>query len=101
MEQELKVSKSILVDVPACARSSCSLLRGAGGRSPPTTSPRSRLRRSCSSPFLGGRWYERSRDGSETQWGSVLAFEPPEASRIVYTPRGRGDDSGAVSSGSA
>jgi uncharacterized protein YndB with AHSA1/START domain len=28
-------------------------------------------------PFVGGRWYERSRDGRETNWGHVLAFDPP------------------------
>jgi uncharacterized protein YndB with AHSA1/START domain len=27
-------------------------------------------------PWVGGRWYEKSSDGSECQWGSVLAYDP-------------------------
>ena len=34
-------------------------------------------------PKAGGRWYEKGVDGSECEWGRVLAYEPP--SRVVLS----------------
>lgn len=34
-------------------------------------------------PRVGGRWFERGEDGSETSWGMVVAWDPPR--RVVLT----------------
>ena len=42
---------------------------------------KSPLRNAVIEPEIGGRWYEVGEDGSECEWGKVLAWDPP--SRVL------------------
>jgi uncharacterized protein YndB with AHSA1/START domain len=35
-------------------------------------------------PHVNGRWFERDAEGNETQWGKVLAWEPPERVLLAW-----------------
>ena len=40
-------------------------------------------------PRLGGRWYEKGEDGSECEWGRVVAWEPPARLVLSWTINGK------------
>jgi len=44
-------------------------------------------------PWLGGRVFERARDGEEEEWGSIVAWEPPSRLEFTWCP-GRPEDRG-------
>ena len=39
-------------------------------------------------PFVGGRVYERSREGDEREWGKVLVFDRPRRISVTWHPSG-------------
>src|SRR5579883_1667812 len=56
-------------------RSRCSRAgSGAGGRARIASSPQKDV---VIEPAAGGRWFEIGEDGSQCNWGRVLAWEPP------------------------
>jgi hypothetical protein len=40
-------------------------------------------------PRVGGRWYERAEDGSDCNWGSVLAWDPPKRMLLKWQIGGK------------
>jgi uncharacterized protein YndB with AHSA1/START domain len=75
------VRKSILVKAPP-QRAFEVFTSGIGRWWPPSHHiGKAELQDAIIEPRAGGRWYERGVDGSECEWGRVLAWEPPQ--RVV------------------
>lgn len=77
MKPELRVSKSIVVDVPPARAFQLFLDQQRWWPLETHHIAEVSAESVVLEPFAGGRWYERSHDGSETDWGRVLVFEPP------------------------
>jgi DNA-binding transcriptional ArsR family regulator/uncharacterized protein YndB with AHSA1/START domain len=80
---EVRVTKSIVVAVP-CAQAFAFFIRQQAWwpvRTHHLAEPPGET--VILEPFVGGRWFERGRDGREYDWGTVLVWEPPR--RIVLT----------------
>ena len=52
----------------------------------PTKSP---IREILVEPRAGGRWFERGEDGSECDWGKVIAWEPPARLLLAWQITGQ------------
>jgi DNA-binding transcriptional ArsR family regulator/uncharacterized protein YndB with AHSA1/START domain len=83
MQPELKVTKSIVVDVSPTRAFEFFLDQERWWPIATHHMAEPAGETAVLEPFVGGRWYERAQDGSETDWGRVLAFEPPH--RILLT----------------
>ena len=49
-------------------------------------------------PRAGGRWFERGGDGSECDWGHVIAWEPPARVVLAWQLNAKFDHDAAVQS---
>jgi DNA-binding transcriptional ArsR family regulator/uncharacterized protein YndB with AHSA1/START domain len=80
---ELKVAKSVVVEVPL-ARAFATYIDQAAWWPVKThhlAEPAGDT--VVLEPFVGGRWFERASDGRECDWGKVLVWEPPH--RLVLS----------------
>src|SRR6266540_3627402 len=75
MQPELKVTKSIVVDVTPTRAFEFFLDQERWWPISTHHMAEPAGETAVLEPFVGGRWYERAHDGSETDWGRVLAYE--------------------------
>jgi uncharacterized protein YndB with AHSA1/START domain len=78
------VRKSVTVDVPL--DKAFDVFTAGFGRWWPASHSigKSALTNAVIEPKAGGRWYEIGEDGSECDWGEVLAWEPPSRVTLAW-----------------
>jgi uncharacterized protein YndB with AHSA1/START domain len=80
----IKVSHTLTVEAPI-ERAFAVFTEGFGGWWPASHHlGESELVDAIIEPRAGGRWYERNADGSEGEWGHVLAWEPPRRLLLAW-----------------
>jgi DNA-binding transcriptional ArsR family regulator/uncharacterized protein YndB with AHSA1/START domain len=80
---ELKVVKSVVVEVPLARAFAAYIDQGAWWPVKTHHLAEPAGDTVVLEPFVGGRWFERSSDGRECDWGRVLVWEPPR--RLVVS----------------
>ena len=83
------VRKSITVDVPVEKAFEVFTERFGSWWPVSYSIGKSALKGAAIEPRVGGRWFEIGEDGSQCNWGEVLAWEPP--TRLLLAWRIRGD----------
>jgi DNA-binding transcriptional ArsR family regulator/uncharacterized protein YndB with AHSA1/START domain len=83
MAPEIKVTKSIVVEVPRVLAFEFFIRQEAWWPVQTHHLAEPPLETVVLEPYVGGRWFERGPGGRECDWGTVLVWEPPR--RIVLT----------------
>jgi uncharacterized protein YndB with AHSA1/START domain len=65
------------IDVPVGPDRAFELYVSRPGRRHPGTGLSGAPAQIVYEPFVGGRWYERTADGREYDWGRILEWDPP------------------------
>jgi hypothetical protein len=88
--QPAPVRKTIVVAPTPQRRSRCLPRASIAGGHARTRSAKGRSQRVVIEERVGGRWYGVDEDGTETNWGDVLVWSPPERLVLAWRIAGTG-----------